>query len=157
VARLPKLIALTGSTLQDLSGIGPALAARLLGDIGDATRYCQPQPFRIGGTARAPLDVVLRRSPPSPASRAGNRRINRALHIMAVVQIRHDTRGRAYYRHKLAAGKTPMEALRCLKRRLSDVVYRRMLADAKKASPEGNRGDSNIQRGRLNPDRRLFG
>jgi len=51
------------------------------------------------------------------------------LHIMAIVQIRHDTEGRAYYRRKLAAGKTPMEALRCLKRRLSDVVYRQLAAD----------------------------
>ena len=53
----------------------------------------------------------------------------RVLHIKAIVQIRHDTEGRAYYRRKLAAGKTPMEALRCLKRRLSDVVYRQLAAD----------------------------
>src|SRR6266496_1446004 len=64
-------------------------------------------------------------------SRAGNRRINRTLHIMAVVQLRNDTEGRADYRRKLAAGKTPIEALRCVKRRLSDVVYRQMVADAK--------------------------
>ncbi|MDH6464296.1 hypothetical protein M2302_004494, partial [Micromonospora sp. A200] len=64
-------------------------------------------------------------------SRAGNRRINRALHIMAIVQLRRDTEGRRYYRRRLAAGKTPMEALRALKRRLSDIVYRQMVADAK--------------------------
>jgi Transposase IS116/IS110/IS902 family len=64
-------------------------------------------------------------------SRAGNRRINRTLHIMAVVQLRNDTEGRAYYRRKLAAGKTPMEAMRALKRRLSDVVYRQMVNDAR--------------------------
>ena len=63
-------------------------------------------------------------------SRAGNRRINRMLHIMAIVQLRHDTEGRAYYRRKVAAGKTSMEAMRCLKRRLSDAVYRQMIADA---------------------------
>jgi hypothetical protein len=55
--------------------------------------------------------------------------MNHMLHIAAIVQIRHDTEGRAYYRRKLAAGKTPMEELRCLKRRLSDVVYRRLVAD----------------------------
>jgi transposase len=65
-------------------------------------------------------------------SRAGNRRINRVLHIMAIVQLRHDTPGRAYYRQKLAAGKTTMEALRCLKRRLSDIVYRQMVRDAQR-------------------------
>ena len=63
-----------------------------------------------------------------------------ALHIMAIVQLRHDTEGRAYFRRKLAAGKTPMEAIRCGKRRLSDVVYRQMLADARKASPAGQSG-----------------
>jgi transposase len=50
---------------------------------------------------------------------------------MAIVQLRHDTPGRAYYRRKLAAGKTPMETLRALKRRLSDVVYRQLVADAR--------------------------
>src|SRR5205814_6847417 len=75
-------------------------------------------------------------------SRAGYRRINRALHIMAVVQLRHDTEGRAYYRRKLAVGKAPMEAMRCLKRRLSDVVYRQMVNDANRTQtgPGGHPG-----------------
>jgi transposase len=52
-------------------------------------------------------------------SRAGNRQINRVLHIMAVVQLRHrNSEGRACYDRKVAAGKTPMEAMRALKRRL---------------------------------------
>ena len=61
---------------------------------------------------------------------------------MAVVQLRRDTEGRAYYRRKLAAGKTPMEAMRCLKRRLSDIVYRQMVADAKRigTGPGGHVG-----------------
>jgi hypothetical protein len=54
----------------------------------------------------------------------------RMLHIAAATQIRLDTPGRAYYRRKLAAGKTRMEAMRCLKRRISDAVYRQLLADA---------------------------
>jgi hypothetical protein len=73
-------------------------------------------------------------------SRAGNRRINRALHIMAVVKLRHDTRGRADYRRRLVEGKTPMEAMRALKRRLSDVVYRKMLNDAKRATADAGPG-----------------
>jgi hypothetical protein len=56
--------------------------------------------------------------------------MNHVLQIAAIVQIRHDTEGRAYYRRKLAAGKSPMEALRCLKRRFSDVVYRQLVAAA---------------------------
>ena len=62
-------------------------------------------------------------------SRAGNRRLNHALYLMAIVQLRHPTAGRAYYRRKLAEGRSPKEALRCLKRRLSDVVYRCMVTD----------------------------
>jgi hypothetical protein len=61
---------------------------------------------------------------------------------MAIVQLRHDTEGRAYYRRKLAAGKTPMEAMRCLKRRLSDVVYKQMIKDttAARTGPGGHAG-----------------
>ena len=69
--------------------------------------------------------------------------MNHVLHVAAIVQIRHDTDGRAYYRRKLADGKTPMEALRCLKRRLSDVVYRQLVADARLedgADPGGHCG-----------------
>jgi hypothetical protein len=66
------------------------------------------------------------------------------LHIMAIVQLRRDTEGRAYYRRRPAAGKTPMEALRCLKRRLSNVIYRQMPADAAKTSPEGQTGASTV-------------
>jgi len=51
---------------------------------------------------------------------------------MAIVQLRNDTEGRAYYRRKLAAGKTPMEAIRALKRRLADIVYRQLVNDQKR-------------------------
>ena len=56
--------------------------------------------------------------------------MNHVIHIAAIVQIRNDTEGRAYYRRKLADGKTRMEAMRCLKRRISDAVYRQLIADA---------------------------
>lgn len=67
------------------------------------------------------------------------------LHIMATVQLRNPTEGRAYYDRKIAAGKSSNEAMRCLKRRLSDIVYRTMLNDliANKATgPGGHRGAS---------------
>ena len=70
-------------------------------------------------------DQVRHRQP-----RAGNRQINRTLHIMATVQLRNPTEGRTYYDRKKAAGKTSMESMRCLKRKLSDVVYRHMVNDA---------------------------
>jgi hypothetical protein len=76
-------------------------------------------------------------------SRAGNRQINRTLHIIATVQLRNPTEGRTYFDRKKAAGKTSMEAMRCLKRRLSDIVYRQMVDDAiihAVTGPGGHRG-----------------
>ncbi len=66
-------------------------------------------------------------------SRRGNRQLNHALHIAAIVQIRHrHSPGRAFYERKLAEGKTTKEAVRALKRRLSDVDYRHLVADAQR-------------------------
>lgn len=83
-------------------------------------------------------------------SRGGNRQINRVIHTMAVVQLRNATEGRAYFDRKKAAGKTSMEAMRCLKRRLSDLIYKTMLDDLTRtanAGPGGHSGndsDSNV-------------
>jgi hypothetical protein len=109
--------------------------------LGDISRFgSRAHVASWNGTA--PIDASCDDQNRHRLSRAGNRRINRALHIMAIVQLRHDTEGRRYYRRKLAAGKTPMEALRALKRRLSDIVYRQMVADAKTAGtgPGGHLG-----------------
>jgi transposase len=122
-------VAARGSHLMDLFGVGPAGAARILGDVGDVTRFPDRNHF-ASWTGTAPLDASSGDQIRHRLSRAGNRRLNHVLHIAAIVQIRHDTEGRAYYRRKLAEAKTPMEALRCLKRRLSDVVYRQLVADA---------------------------
>jgi transposase len=140
-AELTELVASTGSTLQELTGIGPSGAARLLGDVGDIARFANRAHF-ASWNGTAPLDASSGDQNRHRLSRAGNRRINRALHIMAVVQLRRDTEGRRYFRRKLAAGKTPMEAMRALKRRLSDVVYKQMTADAKqlKTGPGGHVG-----------------
>jgi transposase len=140
--QLRKAVTAAGTGLLDLYGMGPVGAARLLGDIGDIARFPTKAHF-ASWTGTAPIDASSGQQQRHRLSRAGNRRINRVLHIMAIVQIRHDTEGRAYYRRKLAAGKTPMEALRCLKRRLSDVVYRQLVADAKppeKTGPGGHTG-----------------
>ncbi|MEO3931084.1 IS110 family transposase [Micromonosporaceae bacterium B7E4] len=138
---LTELVETTGSSLQDLNGIGPSGAARLIGDVADISRFASRGHF-ASWNGTAPLDASSGDQQRHRLSRAGNRRINRALHIMAVVQLRHDTKGRAYYQRKLAAGKTPMEAMRALKRRLSDIVYKQMIKDAKKAGtgPGGHVG-----------------
>ncbi|MEV6925093.1 transposase [Dactylosporangium sp. NPDC051485] len=85
------------------------------------------------GTAPPPIEASSGDQQRHRLSRAGDRRINRVLHIMAVVQLRRDTPGRVYYRRRLTEGKTTMEALGALKRHLSDVVYKRMVQDAKRA------------------------
>ncbi|MBQ1053145.1 IS110 family transposase [Micromonospora sp. C51] len=118
-----------GSTLTEMHGIGPSGAARLIGDIADIHRFRTPAHF-ASWNGTAPLEASSGEQRRHRLSRAGNRRINRVLHIMAIVQLRSDTPGRAYYRRRLAEGKTTMEALRALKRHLSDVVYKRMLHDA---------------------------
>jgi transposase len=129
-----------GSHLMDLFGIGPAGAARILSDVGDVARFPDRNHF-ASWTGTAPLDASSGDQIRHRLSRAGNRRMNHVLHIAAIVQIRHDTEGRAYYRRKLAESKTPMEALRCLKRRLSDVVYRQLVADALTATTTGANND----------------
>jgi transposase len=63
-------------------------------------------------------------------SLAGNRKLNYALHMVAVCQARSDARGGSYYRKKIAEGKSRKEALRCLKRRISDAVFRSLMADS---------------------------
>jgi transposase len=122
-------VAARGSHLMDLFGVGPAGAARILCDVGDVTRFPDRNHF-ASWTGTAPLDASSGEQIRHRLSRAGNRRMNHVLHIAAIVQIRHDTEGRAYYRRKLAESKTPLEALRCLKRRLSDAVYRQLVTDA---------------------------
>jgi transposase len=128
-AELKAMVIARGSTLLQIHGIGPSGAARTLADVGDITRFADRNRF-ASWTGTAPLDASSGEQIRHRLSRAGNRRMNHVLHMAAIVQLRNDTEGRAYFRRKVAAGKTRMEALRCLKRRLSDVLYRRLVADA---------------------------
>ena len=139
---------------MNLHGVGPVVAARILADVGDVARFADRNRF-ASWTGTAPLDASSGEQNRHRLSRAGNRRLNHMIHIAAITQIRLDTDGRAYYRGKLAAGKTHMEALRCLKRRISDAVYRQLVADARAETEQTRcgpgralRGVSRIQRGR---------
>jgi transposase len=132
-AELKILVRARGSQLMDLSGVGPVVAARTLADVGDIARFADRNRF-ASWTGTAPLDASSGEQNRHRLSRAGNRRMNHMIHIAAISQIRLDTPGRVYYRHKLAAGKTKLEALRCLKRRISDAIYRQMVADAERAA-----------------------
>ena len=110
-AELKAAVIARGSTLLEVHGIGPAGAARILADVGDITRFTDRNRF-ASWTGTAPLDASSGEQIRHRLSRAGNRRMNHVLHIAAIVQLRHDTEGRAYFLRKLAAGKTRMEALR---------------------------------------------
>ena len=126
--RLRHAVTQSATTLIELFGIGPILAAKLLGEVGDIGRFPTRHHFAAhNGTA--PIEASSGEVVRHRLSRAGNRKLNHALHLMAIVQIRHPTAGQAYYRRKLAEGKSRKEALRCLKRRLSDAVYRQLQAD----------------------------
>ena len=142
-AELKTMVVARGSRLMDLHGVGPVVAARTLADVGDVARFADRNRF-ASWTGTAPLDASSGEQIRHRLSRAGNRRMNHMIHIAAVSQIRLDTPGRAYYRRKLAAGKTPLEALRCLKRRISDAIYRQLVTDQHKASPGGHSGASQV-------------
>ncbi|WP_459986892.1 transposase, partial [Nocardioides sp. AN3] len=122
-----------GSHLMDLHGIGPAGAARILADVGDIARFPDRAHF-ASWTGTAPLDASSGDHTRHRLSRAGNRRMNHVLYVAAITQIRQDSEGRRYYRRKLHEAKTGKESLRCLKRRLSDLVYRQLRADADQAA-----------------------
>ena len=126
---------------MDLHGVGPVVAARTLADVGDIARFADRNRF-ASWTGTAPLDASSGEQNRHRLSRAGNRRMNHMIHIAAISQIRLDTDGRAYYRRKRAAGKTTLEALRCLKRRISDALYRQ-------PSPTPNKHDSSARSSRL--------
>jgi transposase len=132
---LKAMVTARGSTLMELPGVGPVVAARILADVGDVARFADRNRF-ASWTGTAPLDASSGEQIRHRLSRAGNRKMNHMLHIAAATQVRLDTEGRTYYRRKLAEGKTRMEAMRCLKRRISDAVYRQLLADARRAALE---------------------
>jgi transposase len=144
---LKVMVLASGSRLMDLPGVGPVVAARTLADVGNVARFADRNRF-ASWTGTAPIEASSGEIVRHRLSRAGNRRMNHMIHIAAATQIRLNTEGRAYYRRKLAAGKTRAEARRCLKRRISDAIYRQLLADAAvagtavNAGPGGHRGAS---------------
>jgi transposase len=127
--QIAALVTASGTGLTRLYGIGPVIAGRIVAEVGDVARFATKDTFAsYNGTA--PIDVSSGDQIRHRLSRAGNRRINHALHMMAVTQIRNrGSQGRAYYERKRMEGKTGKEALRCLKRRLSDLVYYQLIAD----------------------------
>jgi transposase len=132
-ARITAAVAASGTTLTEIFGVGPVVAAMLIGYSGDPLRFATASRY-AAYTGCAPIEFSSGGRTTHRLSRRGNRRLNHALHCAAITQIRHrHSPGRGYYDRKLAEGHTPREAIRALKRRLSDVVWRQLVADAGRA------------------------
>ena len=162
--KLAVAVRASGTTVTEIFGVGPVIAATVIGDAGDVARFATRDRFAAyNGTA--PIEVSSGNRKIHRLSLRGNRRINHALHMAAITQIRHaHSDGRAYYDKKVAEGKTHKEALRCLKRRISDAVYARLQADAQPAAravitgPGGQPGNgSDSSAAGSHPARQLFG
>jgi transposase len=132
--QLQAALAATGSTLTQIHGLGVVVAAKLLGHVGDVGRFPSQDHF-ASYTATAPLDASSGNQQRHRLNPGGNRQLNAALHLIAVCQARDPGPGRRYYLRKLSEGKTPAEARRALKRRLANVIYRRILADQRRHRP----------------------
>jgi transposase len=156
----------SGTTLTELFGVGPVIAAIVIAEVQDVSRFRDRDHFAAyNGTA--PIEVSSGRRKVHRLSRRGNRRLNHAVHMAAITQIRYaHSEGRAYYDKKLAEGKTPKEALRALKRRISDALHRRLRADARRSAagsaqatgPGGQPGnDTDASAAGSHPGHRLFG
>ena len=115
--------------LLAVPGCGPLTAAKIVGEAADVTRFKSEASFAcLAGVAPVPRwsGTTAGRV---RMTRSGNRQLNKALHRIAVTQLRLDSPGRTYYRRRLDAGDSRANALRCLKRRLARVVYQRLKTD----------------------------
>jgi transposase len=132
--RIEAEVEASGTTLTEIFGIGPTiLAARIIGTVGNVVRFPTKAHFAsYSGTA--PVEASSGEVVRHRLSLAGNRKLNNALHMVAICQARSDAIGGDYYRKKIAEGKSRKEALRCLKRRISDAVFRSLMADSRALS-----------------------
>lgn len=121
-------VAVTGTSLTEILGISDVLAAKILGHTGDITRFASADHY-ASYTGTAPIEASSGDLVRHRLSRAGNRKLNHALHMAARVQTMHPGPGQAYYQRKIADAKTSAEALRCLKRQLAKVIYRQISDD----------------------------
>jgi transposase len=128
--RIEAEVRASGTVLTEIFGVGPILAARIIGTVGDVARFPTKAHFAsYSGTA--PLEASSGEAVRHRLSLAGNRKLNYALHMVALCQARSDARGGVYYRKKMAEGKSRKEALRCLKRRVCDAVFKSLVEDSR--------------------------
>ena len=149
--RIKTAVRASGTSLTELYGVGPVLACGLIGYTGDVRRFANRDQFAAYAGV-APIERVLGWSHRPPAqSRRGNRQLNHAIHMVAICQIRQtDSEGRIYFERKVAEGKTKREAIRSLKRQ---ITQRRLSAAPPRRTaskgPGGQAGTTHSLRGRL--------
>jgi transposase len=131
--RIAVVVRASSTTVTDLFGVGPMTAAILIGNTGDIRRFRNRDHF-AAYTGTAPVEFSSGGRIAHRLSRRGNRTLNAAIHMAAVTQLRHKlSEGRIYFERKVAEGKTNREALRSLKRHLSNAIYHQLVADAHRA------------------------
>jgi transposase len=126
--RITHMVRRHGTSLTAICGVGPLVAARIVGEVGDVRRFPTRNHF-ASANGTAPIPASSGRVQRHRLNRGGNRQLNRAIHVIALTQSRIDPRARAYMNRRRAEGKSWQEALRCLKRHLSDVVYAHLQGD----------------------------
>ena len=153
----------SGTSLTGLFGAGPVIAAAVIGGVRDVSRFKNRDRF-AACTGTAPIEVSTGGRRVHRPSRRGNRRLNHAIRMAAVTQARHKhSDGRACHDKKPAEGKTRKEALRALKRQVSDAVFTRLQIDAQRtqaqlSDPGGQQGnDSAASAAGSHPGNRLYG
>lgn len=130
--RVEASVAASGTTLCEIVGIGPICAATIIGYTGDVGRFPIRAHFATYN-ATAPLETSSAGRVRHRLNLRGNRTLNFAIHIAAITQIRTSGEGRVFYDRKVAENKTSKEAIRALKRRISDRVYQHLVADARRS------------------------
>jgi transposase len=130
--RIRAAVAASSTTVTDLFGIGPIIAAMVIGYTGDINRFRDRDHYAAyNGTA--PVEFSSAGRTVHSTSTRGNRQLNHALHMAAICQLRQPhSASRTYVDRKVAEGKTKREAIRALKRQISNAVYRQLVADARR-------------------------
>jgi transposase len=128
--RIETAVTASATSLTTICGVGPITAAMIIGQSGDIDRFSSKHHY-ASYNATAPIEASSGSKIRHRLNPRGNRQLNWAIHVIAISQLRHDSLGRGFYDRKMAEAKSSKEAIRALKRRLSDVIYRHLAADAR--------------------------
>ena len=130
--RIRQAVKASGTSLTELFGVGPIIAGMLIGYTGDVTRFANRDQYAAyNGTA--PVEFSSGGRVVHRLSERGNRKLNHAIHMAVICQLRQPhSDGRIDFERRVAEGKTNKEAIRSLKRQVSNAVYRHLVADARR-------------------------